>query len=612
MKKQRQTIGDATILFAGDSGDGAQTVGAQLTHTSAIAGNDVSTLPDYPAEIRAPAGSLAGVSGFQLHFSSKEIHTPGDLSDVLVAFNPAALKISLSRLKPNGILILNLDNFGQRNLKLAGYNEDPLEGEIRNKYQVFPVELTRLTRDALVETNLSNKEKELCKNFFALGLVFWLYNRPMDYTLKWIESKFASKPKFIEANILALKGGYAYAEATEQIAVSYEVESAKFSRGTYRNVTGNLGTALGLIAAAQQADLQLVYGSYPITPASDILHELARYKNFGVKTLQMEDEIAAVCAAIGSAFSGALAATGTSGPGFALKGEAIGLAVMTELPLVVLNIQRAGPSTGMPTKTEQTDLLQALYGRNGESPIPVLAASRPSDCFDTVYEAAKIALKYMTPVVFLSDGYVANGAEPWLIPAVSDLPTISADFATDPDRFLPYQRDPETGRRPWAVPGTVGLEHRIGGLEKSDLTGDISYDPENHEKMSYLRAQKVANIANEIPRTDVFGSNSGDLLVIGWGGTYGALRTAVSNQRNAGASVSHLHLRFLNPLPNDLSSIIQNFERVMIAELNLGQLNKIIRSEYLVDTIAYNKIQGQPFQVTEVETKIEEVLTVEN
>ena len=612
MKKQRQIIGDATILFAGDSGDGAQTVGAQLTHTSAIAGNDVSTLPDYPAEIRAPAGSLAGVSGFQLHFSSKEIHTPGDLSDVLVAFNPAALKISLSRLKPNGILILNLDNFGQRNLKLAGYNEDPLEGEIRNKYQVFPVELTRLTRDALVETDLSNKEKDLCKNFFALGLVFWLYNRPMDYTLKWIESKFASKPKFIEANILALKGGYAYAEATEQIAVSYEVESAKFSRGTYRNVTGNLGTALGLIAAAQQADLQLVYGSYPITPASDILHELARYKNFGVKTLQMEDEIAAVCAAIGSAFSGALAATGTSGPGFALKGEAIGLAVMTELPLVVLNIQRAGPSTGMPTKTEQTDLLQALYGRNGESPIPVLAASRPSDCFDTVYEAAKIALKYMTPVVFLSDGYVANGAEPWLIPEVSDLPTISANFATDPDSFLPYQRDPETGRRPWAVPGTVGLEHRIGGLEKSDLTGDISYDPENHEKMSYLRAQKIANIANEIPRTDVFGSDSGDLLVIGWGGTYGALRTAVSNQRNTGASVSHLHLRFLNPLPNDLSSIIQNFERVMIAELNLGQLNKIIRSEYLVDTIAYNKIQGQPFQVTEVETKIEEVLTVEN
>ncbi len=612
MKKQRQIIGDATILFAGDSGDGAQTVGAQLTHTSAIAGNDVSTLPDYPAEIRAPAGSLAGVSGFQLHFSSKEIHTPGDLSDVLVAFNPAALKISLSRLKPNGILILNLDNFGQRNLKLAGYNEDPLEGEIRNKYQAFPVELTRLTRDALVETNLSNKEKDLCKNFFALGLVFWLYNRPMDYTLKWIESKFASKPQFIEANILALKGGYAYAEATEQIAVSYEVESAKFSRGTYRNVTGNLGTALGLIAAAQQADLQLVYGSYPITPASDILHELARYKNFGVKTLQMEDEIAAVCAAIGSAFSGALAATGTSGPGFALKGEAIGLAVMTELPLVVLNIQRAGPSTGMPTKTEQADLLQALYGRNGESPIPVLAASRPSDCFDTVYEAAKIALKYMTPVVFLSDGYVANGAEPWLIPEVSDLPTISANFATDPDSFLPYQRAPETGSRPWAVPGTVGLEHRIGGLEKSDLTGDISYDPENHEKMSYLRAQKIANIANDIPRTDVFGSDSGNLLVIGWGGTYGALRTAVSNQRNAGASVSHLHLRFLNPLPNDLSSIIQNFERVMIAELNLGQLNKIIRSEYLVDTIAYNKIQGQPFQVTEVETKIEEVLKVEN
>ncbi|HCK13066.1 TPA: 2-oxoglutarate ferredoxin oxidoreductase subunit alpha, partial [Candidatus Poribacteria bacterium] len=450
------------------------------------------------------------------------------------------------------------------------------------------------------------------KNFFALGVLYYMYDRPLEATEKWLENKFAGKDSIIEANKRAMNTGYNYADTTEIFMTRYKVEKAALPPGNYRNMNGNLATCLGLLAASERSGLKLFYGGYPITPASDILHELARYKNFGVKTLQMEDEIAAVCAAIGSAFSGALAATGTSGPGFALKGEAIGLAVMTELPLVVLNIQRAGPSTGMPTKTEQTDLLQALYGRNGESPLPVLAASRPSDCFDTVYEAAKIALKYMTPVVFLSDGYVANGAEPWLIPEVSDLPTISANFATDPDSFLPYQRDPETGRRPWAVPGTVGLEHRIGGLEKSDLTGDISYDPENHEKMSYLRAQKIANIANEIPRTDVFGSYSGDLLVIGWGGTYGALRTAVSNQRNAGASVSHLHLRFLNPLPNDLSSIIQNFERVMIAELNLGQLNKIIRSEYLVDTIAYNKIQGQPFQVTEVETKIEEVLTVEN
>ena len=610
MNKQRQVVSDATVIIAGNSGDGSQTVGAQLTQTSAFAGNDISTLPDFPAEIRAPAGSIAGVSGFQLHFSSTEIHTPGDAADVLVAMNPAALKVSLPKLKPNGILIVSSDTFGARDLKMAGYEENPLDGDLQNQYQVFSVELTRLTRSALTDTDLTAKQKDLCKNFFALGLIFYLYDRPLDYTLKWIDAKFASKPQFIEANQLALRGGFAYAEMTEQIAVSYEVESAQFSPGTYRNVTGNLSTALGLIAASQKADLQLFYGSYPITPASDVLHELAKYRNFGVKTLQMEDEIAAVGAAIGAAYSGALAVTGTSGPGVALKAEAIGLAVMTELPLVVLNVQRAGPSTGMPTKTEQSDLLQALYGRNGESPVPVLAASRPSDCFETVYEAARIAIKYMTPVFFLSDNYVANGAEPWLIPQVSDLLPILPEFATDPENFLPYQRNPETGRRPWAPPGREGFEHRIGGLEKADLTGNVSYDPENHEKMSQLREEKISNIAkNEIPPSEVFGDSSGDLLIIGWGGTYGALRTAVINQRHAGQSVSHLHLRFLNPLPNDLGLILQNFKKVIVAELNLGQLNQLIRSKYLVDTIAYNKIQGQPFQVAEVEAKIQQNLS---
>tara|TARA_A100001037_G_scaffold296303_1_gene316616 strand:- start:687 stop:2522 length:1836 start_codon:yes stop_codon:yes gene_type:complete len=610
MNKQRQVVSDATVIIAGNSGDGSQTVGAQLTQTSAFAGNDISTLPDFPAEIRAPAGSIAGVSGFQLHFSSTEIHTPGDAADVLVAMNPAALKVSLPKLKPNGILIVSSDTFGARDLKMAGYEENPLDGDLQNQYQVFSVELTRLTRSALTDTDLTAKQKDLCKNFFALGLIFYLYDRPLDYTLKWIDAKFASKPQFIEANQLALRGGFAYAEMTEQIAVSYEVESAQFSPGTYRNVTGNLSTALGLIAASQKADLQLFYGSYPITPASDVLHELAKYRNFGVKTLQMEDEIAAVGAAIGAAYSGALAVTGTSGPGVALKAEAIGLAVMTELPLVVLNVQRAGPSTGMPTKTEQSDLLQALYGRNGESPVPVLAASRPSDCFETVYEAARIAIKYMTPIFFLSDNYVANGAEPWLIPQVSDLLPILPEFATDPENFLPYQRNPETGRRPWAPPGREGFEHRIGGLEKADLTGNVSYDPENHEKMSQLREEKISNIAkNEIPTSEVFGGSPGDLLIIGWGGTYGALRTAVINQRHAGQSVSHLHLRFLNPLPNDLGLILQNFKKVIVAELNLGQLNQLIRSKYLVDTIAYNKIQGQPFQVAEVEAKIQQNLS---
>jgi len=612
MSKPRQTIEDAVVLFAGDSGDGSQTIGAQMTQTSAMAGNDVSTHPDFPAEIRAPAGSLAGVSGFQLHFSSQDIFTPGDKCDVLVAMNPAALSENHEYLKPNGLLIVNTDNFQKKNLNLAGYVSNPLEDDSLSQFQIFSIELTRLTHEALAETELTSKEKDLCKNFFALGVIFWLFNRPMDYTLRFIKETLGARyPKFVEPNILALKAGVAFAEATDQVASTYEVKPAKFQPGKYRNIMGNAAAAIGLIAASQKARLQLVYGSYPITPASDILHELSKYKEFGVKTMQMEDEIAAVGSAIGASYGGALGVTGSSGPGIALKAEAIGLAVMVELPLVILNIQRAGPSTGMPTKTEQSDLLQVLYGRNGESPVPVIAASRPSDCFDTAYEAARIALKYMTPVFFLSDNSIANGAEPWKIPDASTLPAMTTRFVSNgsnTEEFMPYARDEETLARPWAVPGTPGLEHRIGGLEKQDLTGNVSYDPDNHEKMTRLRDEKVARIANDIPPTEVFGQDGDELLVIGWGGTFGTLRTAVKNKQAEGVSVSHVHLRYLNPLPADLGDIISRYQKVVVAELNLGQIATIIRARYLVDAIGFNKIQGQPFYVYEVESKIDEIL----
>ncbi len=608
MRKRVQTIEEATIMFAGDSGDGSQTIGTQMTEASAVAGNDLATLPDYPAEIRAPAGSLAGISGFQLHFSSAMIHTPGDTCDVLVAMNPAALKVNIDQLKPNGILIINTDNFAQRNLRLAGYNSNPLEDGSLTKFQVFPVELTRLTREALKDTGLSQREIDRCKNFFALGMVCWMYNRPTDYTLRWLREKFATKPQYIEANTIALRAGNIYCEATEQFATSYEVKPATFAAGKYRNIEGNMATALGLVAASQKSGLPLVYGSYPITPASAILHELARYKNFGVKTMQMEDEIAAVGVAIGAAFSGALGATGSSGPGIALKAEAINLAVIAELPIVVCNIQRAGPSTGMPTKTEQADLLQMFYGRNGESPIPVITASRPSDCFETVYEACRIAVKYMTPVIFMSDLYIGFGAEPWSIPKASDLPAIDVDFQTDGDGFDPYLRDEITLARPWAIPGTPGLEHRIGGLEKENISGNVSYDPENHEQMVHLRAEKVARIVNDIPPTETFGESSGELLVLSWGGTYGVVRTAVEYKQEEGKSVSHVHLRYLNPLPRELGDIMRRFNKVLIPELNLGQLRLLIRAEYLIDAIGLNKIQGQPFHVFEVESKIDELL----
>ena len=612
MRKPVEQIEEATILFAGDSGDGSQTIGTQMTETTALIGNDVATLPDYPAEIRAPAGSLAGVSGFQLHFSSEQIHTPGDLCDVLVAMNPAALKVHLHKLKPNGILILNVDNFARRSLRLAGYEDNPLEDGTLAKYQVFPVELTRLTRKSLESTDLTTREIDRCKNFFALGMILWLYNRSMEYTMKWVKTKFARKPQYIEANILALRAGNIYCEATDQFAVSYDVKPATFEPGTYRNIEGNMATVLGLIAASHQSGLPLVYGSYPITPASDILHGLAQYRNFGVVTMQMEDEIAAVGVAIGAAFSGSLGVTGSSGPGLALKSEAINLAMIAELPLVVCNIQRAGPSTGMPTKTEQSDLLQMFYGRNGESPIPIIAPSRPFDCFETVYEACRIAVKYRTPVIFLSDLYIGMGAEPWRIPKLSELPEIKADFAgrehAHGNGFEPYQRDPETLARPWAKPGTPGLEHRIGGLEKSDITGHVSYDAENHQRMVEIRAEKVARIANEIPPTEVFGAQEGDILLLGWGGTYGAIRTAVEHCVEDGLAIAHVHLRHLNPFPNDLAEILNRFKKVLIPELNSGQLLQLIRSNYLIEAIGLNKVQGQPFHVYELQTKVDEIL----
>ena len=614
MRKPITEIEEATILFAGDSGDGSQTIGAQMTETTALVGNDVATLPDYPAEIRAPAGSLAGVSGFQLHFSSEQIHTPGDLCDVLVAMNPAALKVHLQKLRPNGILIVNSDNFARRNLRLAGYEQNPLEDDSLTKYQVFPVALTRLTRQTLEDTDLTTRQIDLCRNFFALGMILWLYNRPMDYAMNWIKKTLGRKrPEFVVPNILALRAGNTYCEATEQFATSYNVKAAEFSPGTYRNIEGNMATVLGLIAASRQAGLPLVYGSYPITPASDILHGLAQYRNFGVVTMQMEDEIAAVGVAIGASFGGALGVTGSSGPGLALKSEAINLAMIAELPLVICNIQRAGPSTGMPTKTEQSDLLQMLYGRNGESPVPIVAPTRPYDCFDTVYEACRIAVKYRTPVIFLSDLYVAMGAEPWKIPKLAELPPIEPNFANgfslNGDAFEPYLREAETLARPWAKPGTPGLEHRIGGLEKSDVTGNVSYDAENHEKMVHLRAEKVARVTQDIPPTEIFGAEEGALLLLGWGSTYGPIRTAVENCLAAGVSdVAHVHIRHLNPFPSDLGEILTRFKKVLIPELNTGQLRQLIRSTYLINALGLNKVQGQPFHVSEVEAKINELL----
>jgi 2-oxoglutarate ferredoxin oxidoreductase subunit alpha len=613
LSKHREKIDQAVIRFAGDSGDGMQITGGQFTNTVALYGNDIATFPDFPAEIRAPAGTLPGVSGYQLHFSSSDVYTPGDAVDVLIAMNPAALKVNVADLKANGILIINSDSFKEVDLRKAQMSSNPLEDHSLDKYRLFAVELERLTRAALEHLGLDAKSMDRCKNFFALGMCYWLYNRSMDSTVRWIEAKFKNKPLLVEANKLAMKAGYSYCEATEAFQVSYEIPPAQLAPGLYRNLSGNQALALGFITASQKSGLRLFQGSYPITPASDILHELSQYKDFGVLTFQAEDEIAAITSAIGAAYAGALAITTTSGPGMALKTEALGLAVAVEIPLVICDIQRGGPSTGLPTKTEQADLLQAMFGRNSEAPIPIVAPATPSDCFWAALEASRLALKYMVPVIVLSDGYLANGAEPWRIPSADEIPAIPVNFAQEansPNGYLPYKRDPQTLARPWAVPGTPGLEHRIGGLEKQDVTGNINYEPLNHEKMVRIRAAKVAAIAQEIPDVVPAGDSEGDLLIVAWGSTYGAITAAVKAQRAEGRTIGHVHLRNLHPLPSNLGEVIGRYERVLVPELNMGQLLWLLRAKYLVDAVGLNKIQGRPFKQVELEQKIEEMLGV--
>lgn len=598
-----------TIRFAGDSGDGMQLTGTQFTKTAAVFGNDLATLPDFPAEIRAPTGSLPGVSGFQLSFSSNDIHTPGDRPDVLVAMNPAALKTNIGDLRPGGLLIVDEDEFNAVNLKKAAYATNPLEDGTLSQYQVVPIAITRLNELALEGLPLNAKDKFRSRNFFALGLILWLYGRSMDTTIKWATEQFKRRPDILDANLRALRAGYNLGETTELFRVQYRVPPAKVEPGTYRHISGNEATALGFVAASVLSGLPLFYGSYPITPASDVLHELSKLKAFGVKTFQAEDEIAAIGAAIGAAYGGHLGLTGTSGPGLALKSEALNLAVMTELPLVVIDVQRAGPSTGMPTKTEQADLLQAMFGRNGDSYVAIVAPCTPSDCFLMAIEAFRIALKYMVPVVFLSDGYLGNGSEPWRIPDVASLPRIEWAYAAQKDGdFNPYERDPKTLARPWAVPGQKGLTHRIGGLEKSGQTGDISYDPRNHHEMTLARKARVDRIVQDIPDLEVVGPETGDLLVLGWGGTYGAITSATENARKRGLSVASAHLRYLNPFPGNLEAVLKRYKNVLIPELNTGQLALLIRGRFLVDAIPFNKISGQPFKIAEIEGKIDEVL----
>ena len=609
-KRKREVIEKAVIRFAGDSGDGMQITGNQFTNTVALYGNDLATFPDYPAEIRAPAGTLPGVSGFQVHFASTDVYTPGDAVDAMVAMNPAALKVNLADLKPNGILIVNVGDFQETDLRKARMESNPLEDHSLDGYRLFPVDLTKLTRVALEGLGLDAKAMDRCKNFFALGMCYWLYNRSMDATYRWLGEKFKAKPVLAEANKRAMKAGYSYCEATEAFQITYEIPPAKLAPGVYRNISGNTALALGFVAASHQAGIPLYLGSYPITPASDILHELSAYKDFGVITFQAEDEIAAITSAIGAAYAGALGITSTSGPGMALKTEALGLAVAVELPLVVCNIQRGGPSTGLPTKTEQADLLQALYGRNSEAPIPVLAAATPGDCFWIALEASRIALKYMVPVIVLSDGYLANGAEPWRIPEMRDMPEIPVHFESNPEGFLPYKRNPETLARPWAVPGTPGLEHRIGGLEKQDVTGNINYEPLNHERMVRLRAAKVAGIAQDIPDVVPAGDPDGDLLIVAWGSTHGAVTAALMAQRAKGRRIGHVHLRYLNPLAKNLGEVLQRYKKILVPEMNMGQLVTILRAKYLVDAEGLNKIQGHPFKQAEIEAKIEEVLGI--
>ncbi len=600
-----------TIRFAGDSGDGMQLTGTQFTRTSAVFGNDIATLPDFPAEIRAPTGSLPGVSGFQLSFASTDILTPGDQPDALIAMNPAALKTNIGDLRVGGLLIVDADEFTETNLKKAAYISNPLEDGTLAKWQVVQINITRQNELALEGLPIPAKQKFQSRNFYALGLVLWLYGRSMDTTVKWATERFRRNPEVLEANLRALKAGFHFGETTELFHHRFEVPAAEVQPGTYRHISGNEATALGCLAASIQSGLPLVYSSYPITPASDVLHELSKFKNFGVKTIQAEDEIAAMGMTVGVAYGGQLALTGTSGPGLALKSEALNLAVMTELPLVVINVQRAGPSTGMPTKTEQSDLLQAMFGRNGDSAVGIVAPATPSDCFTMAIEAFRLALKYMVPVIFLSDGYLGNGSEPWRIPALQDLPGVEYHYAAPADGsrdFNPYERDPATLARPWAVPGQAGLMHRVGGIEKSGATGDISYDAGNHHRMTLARMGKVERMAQDIPLLEVQGPPEGDLLVLGWGSTYGAIASGCARARKAGKSVASAHLRYLNPLPANLGEVLRNYGKVLIPEMNTGQLSLIIRGKYLIDAVPFNKIAGQPFKIAEIEGKIDAML----
>ncbi|MFI0405406.1 2-oxoacid:acceptor oxidoreductase subunit alpha [Actinomadura sp. 3N508] len=615
MTKQVQQLDRVIIRFAGDSGDGMQLTGDRFTQETAAFGNDLSTLPNFPAEIRAPAGTLPGVSSFQLHFADHDILTPGDAPNVLVAMNPAALKANLGDLPRGADLIVNTDEFTKRNLAKVGYETNPVEDDALAEYRVHALPLTSMTVTALTDFDISKKDAERAKNMFALGLLSWLYHRPTEGTISFLEKKFASKPDIMKANIAAFQAGWSYGETTEAFSVQYEIKPAEHEPGLYRNITGNLALAYGLVAAGVQSGLPIFLGSYPITPASDILHEISKHKKFGVRTFQAEDEIAAVGSALGASFGGSLGVTTTSGPGLALKSETIALGVATELPLLVIDVQRAGPSTGMPTKTEQADLLQAMFGRNGEAPVPVIAPQSPSDCFDAALEAARIAVKYRTPVILLSDGYLANGSEPWRLPDVASLPKIEPDFAVpspDGEEFLPFQRDPETLARPWAIPGTEGLEHRIGGLEKADGSGNISYDPANHDRMTRLRQAKVDGIANDIaPLTVDDPSGKARVLVLGWGGTYGAISAGVRRVRASGQHVAQAHLRHLNPFPANLPEVLRSYDKVVVPEINLGQLALLLRGRYLVDVIGYNQVRGLPFKAEELQGVIQDVIDSE-
>ena len=612
MNKLVEHLEEVTVRFAGDSGDGMQLAGTQFSDTAGFAGNEVNTFPDYPSEIRAPEGTLYGVSAFQVHFGSRNIHTSGDFVDVLVAMNAASLKVNLAHMREQGIIIVNSEGFDDRNLKLAGYAKNPLEDGSLGKYHVFPVDMTKELKKVFIEVEVPTKLVQKTRNIFALGITYWLFNRPLEATVSWINKKFKGKEDLILANVHSLQGGWNFAEKNPGFIKQYIIDKSNLPPGKYRSITGNQAVALGLVVAATKAHLPLFLGSYPITPATDILHAISGYKQYGVKHLQAEDEIAGITSALGAAFGGSLAVTTTSGPGLSLKSEAIGLAIMSELPLIIVDVQRAGPSTGLPTKTEQSDLMQAMYGRHGEAPMPVLAAASSADCFDMTLEAARIALKYMTPVMLLTDGYIGQASEPWRIPEIDKLPDIAPVFASDPSTFKPYDRNSETLGRLWAIPGMQGMEHRIGGLEKQDGSGVLSHDPMNHQKMVELRQKKVDGIANDIPDLEVIGDAEGDLLLLSWGSTYGAAKTAVDNLKAQGHKISFAHLRYLNPFPKNMGDVLHKFDRVVIPELNLGQLKNLIQAKYLKRVIGINKVQGQPFKSVELEEKITMLLTLQN